>query len=329
MTRTWTGILLLLLVPCAARAAEPRPVQVITAESERALALAQDGKLDEAVAIWEDLLDEVPPQGRGDVHVNLAVAYQGLARLPEAWYHLDAYLTVAPEEDQAVAAERAAIERKLAQTHVPLRFSCPVAGTRIFLEPDRTRAYPCPLRWWFPRGLDGQIFADAPGHLAGATSIRTQELDRDRMVVVRLEPTPPEGPVGADVTVVHEPPPANGAAWKWSLVGGGLGAVAAGAILQAVAYDKDQDLRTKWDPTGAASQDAFNSMASHYSEDFDSEVKPLTYGSYALYGIGGAAAATGLVFLIMDWTGPDAESTVRITPIAAPEMSGLTFDLDF
>lgn len=335
MIRMLPALLLLVMVPWAAAAEGPRSADVISAESERALALAQDGKLDEAVVIWVDILDEVSPQGRADVHVNLAVAYQALSRLPEAWFHLDAYLTEAPKEDEAVAAERAAIEQELATTHVPLRFSCPTAGTRLFLTVDRTQAYPCPLRWWFPRGDEGQIFADAPGQMPGATPIRAQELDRDRMVIVRLEPTPSEAPPGADVPppgadvpVVEEQAAATGAAWKWSLLGGGLGVVAAGAILQVVAYNRDQDLRTQWDPTGAPSKDAFDSMAAGYSRDYDSDVRPMVYGSYALYGIGGAAAATGLVFLIMDWTQPDAESAVHVAPLAAPEMFGLTLAVD-
>ncbi len=62
---------------------------------------------------------------------------------------------------------------------------------------------------------------------------------------------------------------------------------------------------------------------------FNSDVKPLAYGAYALYGIGGAAAATGLAFLIMDWTKPAAASAVHIAPVTAPGMYGLTIDLDF
>ncbi|MFH1530980.1 MAG: hypothetical protein ABIK09_09645 [Pseudomonadota bacterium] len=327
MIRGFTVILLLL--SSRVLADEPRPAEVITAESERALALAQDGKLDEAVAIWVDILDEVPPQGRADVHVNLAVAYQGLARLPEAWYHLDATLTEAPVEDPAVAAERAAVEKKLNATHVPLRFSCEVPGTQLFLTVDRTQAYPCPLRWWFLRGDEGQIFADAPGCEPGATPIRAHELDRDRRVIVRLEPTPPEVPDEPDVPVVDKPPAASGAAWKWSLFGGGMGVVAAGAILQVMAFNKDQDLKKTWDPTDAATKDEFDAIAAGYSRRFTSDVKPLAYGAYALYGVGGAAAATGLVFLVMDWTRPEVDTSVHMAPIVASDILGFHLSLDF
>ena len=332
MIRIPAVFLFLLLLPSIASADEPRPAEIITAESERALALAQDGKLDEAVAIWLDLLDEVPPQGRADLHVNLAVAYQGLGHLAEAWFHLDACLTDAPVEDPAVAAERAAIEKKLTATHIPLRFSCPVEGTRLFLTEARTQAYPCPLRWWFRRGTEGQIFADAPDHVPGPTPIRAHELDRDRRVVVRLEPSPPselpEKPVAVPL-VVDKPPTARSQAWKWSLLGGGLGVVAAGVILQVMAANKDQDLQERWDPTGAASKDEFDAIASSYNKAFSSDVKPLAYGAYALYGVGGAAAATGLVFLVMDWTRPAADSSVHMAPLVSSDILGLNFALDF
>ncbi len=329
MIRTLIVFLFLTLLPSVASSGEPRSPEVLSAESDRALALAQDGKLDGAVAIWLDILDEMSPQGRGDVHVNLAVAYQATDCLPEAWHHLDAYLTDAPKEDQAVAAERAAVEKKLAETHIPLRFSCDIPGTRLYFTAERTQAYPCPLRWWFPRGAEGQIFSAAPEHVPGETPIRAHELDRDRRVIVRLEPAPPKVPDNPDdVPVVDKPPVTKGKAWKWTLFGGGMGLVAVGAILQVVAFNKDQQLRKDY-PGDATEYGVWQANRKAYQSGFNSDVKPMTYGAYALYGIGGAAAATGLVFLIMDWTRPDADSAVHIAPFAAPEMLGLTFDLDF
>lgn len=328
MTKSIASIVFLLLLAPLAHADEPRPPEVLSAESDRALALAQDGKLDEAVAIWMDILDEVPPQGRADIHVNLAVAFTAQDRLPEAWYHLDSYLTEAPKEDPAVAAERAAIEKKLSGTHVPLRFSCAVARTRLFFTPARVQAYPCPLRWWFPRGAEGQIYADAPGHLPGAAPIRAHELDRDRRVIVRLEAAPPEVPEDPDVPIPDKPAAAKGQIWKWSVLGGGAGLVAVGAILQVMAFNKDQQLRKDY-PGDATDYGVWKANRKAYQDGFNKDVKPMAYGAYALYGVGGAAAATGLVFLMMDWTKPAPAKGVHVAPLAAPGVLGLTFDLDF
>jgi hypothetical protein len=328
MTRILVTTLLLLLLVPAARADGPRPPEVLSAESERALALARDGKLDDAVAIWMDILDEVPPQGRADVHVNLAVAFTAQDRLPEAWYHLDAYLTEAPKEDPAVAAERAAIEKKLSATHVPLRFSCAVAETQLFFTPARIQAYPCPLRWWFPRGTEGEIFASAAGHVPGETPIRAHELDRDRRVIVRLEPAPPEVPDEPTLPIPAKPAVAKGGVWKWSLFGGGVGLVAVGAVLQVMAFNKDQQLRKDY-PGDATDYAVWQSNRKAYQDGFKKDVKPMAYGAYALYGVGGAAAATGLVFLVMDWTKPAPAKGVHVAPLAAPGMLGLTLDLDF
>jgi len=331
MTRTIPVFLLFIMaLNPAARADAPRTPEVLAAESDRALALAQDGKLDEAVAVWLDVLDEVSPKGRGDVHVNLAVAYKALGRLSEAWYHLDAVLKLSKTEDPAVVSERAAIEKELARSHVPLRFSCNAQGTLLFLTLERNLPYPCPLRWWFPRGTEGHVFAVAPDHEPGETAIRAHELDRDRRVVVHLEVM--EKPVvvdESDVPVVKKPREASGQVWKWSLFGGGMGMVAAGAILQVMAYNKDQDLRKKWDPTGAADRGEFDEIAASYSSAFNSDVKPLAYTAYALYGVGGAAAAAGLTFLVADWSSPHVDSSVHIAPLAAPGVGGFVLDLSF
>ena len=330
---TCTRFVLLLMITSfssSALADEPRPAEILTAESERAMALAQEGQLDEAVAIWLDILDEVSPKGRADVHVNLAVAFKALDQLPEAWYHLDAALTQSAQQDPDVVAERAAIEKQLAKKHVPLRFSCGVSGTLLFLTLEKNRPYPCPLRWWFPRGTEDRIFAVASDHKTGDIPIRAHELDRDRRIVVNLEPA--EKPVvrddPADVPIVDKPPRAKGQAWKWSLFGGGMGLVATAAVLQVLAFNKDKQLRKDY-PGDVTDYSAWQENRKNYQSMFNSDVKPLAYGAYALYGVGGAAAAAGLTFLISDWSRPNADSSIHIAPLMTPGFGGLTLDLGF
>ena len=323
-------LLFVIALSPAAAADTPRAPEILAAESDRALELAQGGELDAAVAIWLDVLDEVSPKGRGDVHVNLAVAYKAMDRLPEAWYHLDAVLKLSGTEDLAVAAERAAVEKQLAGTHVPLRFSCNARDTMLFLTLERNRPYPCPLRWWFPRGTEDRIYAVAPEHQPGEVPIRAHELDRDRRVVVHLEVVEKAEVLDeSDVAVVKKPRKATGRIWKWSLFGGGMGMVAAGAIIQVMAYNKDQDLQKKWDPTGAGTEDEFNEVAASYNSAFSSDVEPLAYTAYALYGVGAAAAAAGLTFLVADWSSPHVDSSVHIAPLAAPGVGGFVLDLSF
>lgn len=332
MIRIVPLILCALLLAPSASADERRTPAVLSAESERALALAQGGELEQAIEIWLGIVAEAPEDGAGDVHVNLAVAYKALGQLPEAWYHLDAALTLSSHEDPAVASERAALQEKLAKTHVPLQFSCAVPKTQLFLTLERNRPYLCPLRWWFPRGTEDRIFAVAPDHQATEIPIRAHEVDRDRRVVVTLDPVPPaevpEKPA-ATPRVAEKPPAAPGQAWKWTLLGGGLGVVAAGAVLQVLAYEDDRALRRRWDPTTAGTEDEFNTIKSKYDRAWSRNVAPKAYGAYALYGIGGAAAATGLIFLALDWTRPPADTDVHLSPIAAPGALGLTLDLNF
>ena len=293
MNRIVPLILFVLLLAPSASADERRTPAVLSAESDRALALAQGGDLEQAIEIWLGIVAEAPEDGAGDVHVNLAVAYKALSQLPEAWYHLDAALMLAPHEDPAVASERAAVQDKLAKTHVPLQFSCAVPKTQLFLTLEKNRPYTCPLRWWFPRGTEDRIFAVAPDHQTTEVPIRAHEVDRDRRVVVTLEPAPPtEVPETPDAVplVTEKPPAAPGQAWKWALLGGGLGVVAAGAVLQVLASEDDRALRRRWDPTTAGTEDEFNGIVSSYDAAWARRVAPKAYGAYALYGIGGAGA---------------------------------------
>jgi len=336
MSRTMFALLLFLSFAASAAAGEVRPPEELSKEGDRALTLAQDGKLDEAVAIWNDILDELPKKGQLDVHVNLAVAYEALGLLPEAWHHLDANLRGSESKDPAVEKERARIERILTETHVPLRFSCIADGTTIYLDATRTQGYPCPLRWWFKRGTEGHVYAAAAGRKPGTTPIRAHMVDIDRRVVVTLEPTlSPDVPIkpGLDAgtgTVVSKPADRpSGLAWKWSLLGGGVALVATGAILQVVAYNKDLDLKKKYDPTQVTNKTDFENNTKDYNAAFASDVKPLTYGAYALYGVGGAAAAAGLTFLISDWSRPAAPGSVQLAPLVAPDVFGMTLDLGF
>jgi len=332
MNRTLPFLLFLLSTSLPVQAEDQRSPDVLAKEVDRALGLAQQGKLKEAVTIWRDVLDELPEASRGDVHVNLAVAYKGLGSLPEAWYHLDAYLKTTKEKDSAVEKERAGVEEALVKTHVPLRFSCDVPGTRLSFDGSDDDLYPCPLRWWFKRGTEGMVAASAPGHLSGETPIRAHELDRDRRILVTLEAEPPtvipEKPVAVPLVVKKPQPRTSGQAWKWSLFGGGLGLVAVGAILQVVAYNKDQDLREDY-PGDVTNFTEWQANQKGYQDGFNDDVKPMAYGAYAMYGIGGAAAATGLVFLIADWSRPTAPATARLRPLMAPDVLGLTIDLDF
>ena len=331
---SWTMFALFLSLTTSAAAGDVRSPEELSKDGDRALALARDGKLDEAVVIWKDILDELPKKGRLDVHVNLAVAYESLGLLPEAWHHLDANLRGSESKDPAVEGERARIERLLTETHVPLRFSCIADGTTIYLDAAKTQGYPCPLRWWFKRGTEGHVHATAPGRKPGTTPIRAHMVDIDRRLVVTLEPIPvvpvkPDPDVGTGTVVSKPADRPTGLAWKWSLLGGGVGLVATAAILQVVAYNKDQDLQEKFDPTQITNKTDFENNTKDYNAAFASDVKPLAYSAYALYGVGAAAAAAGLTFLISDWSRPAAPASVQLAPLVSPDVFGMTIDLGF
>ncbi len=114
--------------------------------------LAEQGKLEEAVALWVLVADEIPDKYKPTVQVNLGLAYKKLGRLPEAWHHLSRYL--ATREDAEVEGWRAELERELGKTRVRVSLRCQPHDATVHLQSaaGNTVAYRCPLVWWFEPG---------------------------------------------------------------------------------------------------------------------------------------------------------------------------------
>ena len=84
MNLVWLSCLLA-WIPIAL-AQESDPVE----RFNQAVDLAKSGKIEDAIGIWLDVLDEVEPEYRPKVHRALGLAYADTGRLPEAWHHLTA-----------------------------------------------------------------------------------------------------------------------------------------------------------------------------------------------------------------------------------------------
>ncbi len=132
-------------------AQEKRTPEELEAISQLALKRASEGQFQQAIALWTDILDEVPAATALDLHVNIGVAYNRLQNLPAAWHHLSVYLEAAKKADKAVAKERQKIGKKLAKTHTRVSFRCEPAAM-LRLSPTAAESYPCPLDWYLARG---------------------------------------------------------------------------------------------------------------------------------------------------------------------------------
>ena len=109
--------------------------------------------MEEAIRVWEDIVDEVSGAAKLDIHVNLAVAYKYVNKLAETWHHLGLYLRNCDKDDEQVAEELRSTEQTLAKTHVKVAIACDPDGAKVYLTEEATgNSYGCPVTWWFKPG---------------------------------------------------------------------------------------------------------------------------------------------------------------------------------
>ena len=388
-------------------AQEKRNPKELAALSDKAFDAAANGQLNEAIKIWEDILDEFETEdARLDIHVNLTVAYRKLKKLPEAWHHLTKYLKGKKQEDRKAGKELQTLEDKLAATHVKMAVACDPSDSTIYLAGEATgTAYSCPLTWWFEPGehpvhvarrgyrartaglsvvrrggeavytvhlkplpkygtlviegskkavtvfINGMIEGKVPFRRkleVGTYDLmvgRAGEPQWTKKVVIREGETTVEKPALAQETAEKTPKPiappvekregkhAKGQQpeiWKWLLLGGGLAVAGAGGILQYVGYSNNQNLRETYPADQSLSEEQFDYNEQSYKSGYSEDVAPMKTASFVLYGLGGAAAATGAVLLVLDAldSGRGARPA-SITPLPVGNGCGMAIEWTF
>lgn len=135
-------------------------------ESDRAMQLAQEGKLEEAIEIWLNLKEMLLPTDPQlwAIHRNLGRSFQKLKLYPEAWWHLQRSLYLDREQAGKAAEWLAEVEKELAAqgyTKVRVEVKAP-GGSVLFKHGEKERAFGTPLEWWFKTGTQ-VVTARAPG----------------------------------------------------------------------------------------------------------------------------------------------------------------------
>jgi len=156
LARYQTASLLLALLlarPEAAHAQPERSGNRVKQEFRRALKLAQGGKMNEAIAIWEDVLTRADGEVKEQSHFNLAFAYEEIGKLPEAWHHLGLFIRNVKKEDQEAERELDRLEQILLKGHVKMGIVCDPPQAQVFIgRTARGIARACPVTWWFKPG---------------------------------------------------------------------------------------------------------------------------------------------------------------------------------
>jgi hypothetical protein len=175
--------------PALAEDAEDDP----NALFNQALDLAQDGKTEQAIGLWLQVLDKVEARFRPSVHRTLGLGFGKLGRMPEAAHHLRKHLETRLKAQSKQTREKlAAIEDKLANTHFQMTIACDPDDATIYLNEEGTGAgYDCPLKWWFPKGRHA-IRVARIGHRPAVTHVVVQEGRETRLHAVSLKAVEPD-----------------------------------------------------------------------------------------------------------------------------------------
>lgn len=134
--------------------------------------------------------------------------------------------------------------------------------------------------------------------------------------------------VQENVTLQQAVPQGDGPVplWKWLVAGSGVVVAGAGGVTYMMAGSSLDDQKSEYSqwlkdefglngkvPNNAADKEK---AQTEWDDRVQSNVKPMEYMSYALWGIGGAVAVTGLVLALTHDTG--GESSAQYLPVIAP-----------
>ena len=291
-----------------------------------------------AIDAWLGALDGLDGNYKPKAHKALGLAYKKLDKLPEAWHHFTFYLKAAVKQDIKAGAWLEQVEKTLAKSQRRVVISCEQSGTRLYLGKSATGpAYSCPLTWWFLPGKR-YVHAVSEGYVAKDNEIDVRERGEQgshtiALVAIAKQPdpivkTPPKlvEPTGVTNTISKPADPKSGSkVLEWTLIGSGAAAVITGGILHGMASSTNEDLHNKYKDSVA------DDAGKKYDDEYGEKVLPKEVSAYLLYGLGGAALATGAVMMFLKPEQSDGGkgSSMTMAPIFVPRGAGATMTLEF
>lgn len=300
------------------RAEDSKAIQLFNMASE----LAEKGRFKEAIEIWQDCAADLPLKYLPVVQTNLAMAYQEMGRTAEAWHHAYQAKKHTKGSDASVAELEKGLAVELLATHTKvLVFTKPEDGQIFFGEMDIGPGYSSPLYWWFEPGKH-KLYVTHPGNKPRNIEITVKRgVSPYQSIKVDLETADAAG-------TVKKPADSGGGSGdilEWSLLGGGTALIIGGGVFTYLAYAKNEDLLSKY-PDGAPGQLTPYENREKYDAAYDDEVVPKQIASYALFGVGIAAAVTGGVLLLLKPVKEEGKAEgVQVVPMVVPGGGGVVF----
>lgn len=197
--------LALVLTSSPARATEKLDPAAQLAEADK---LAAEGRVAEAMTIWEAVLPAVGTAQAAKLYARLGLGYRKFGKLPEAWHHLTRHTESTGSPDPAAVDSLAQLNKALPRNWSKIEVTTnPPGGTLYFGEKAEGTAYGTPLTWWFKPGSHSlhllkpsfepvtvSLRVDQPGEVRVASFELTED-QRDGLLQVKG----PEG--GAQVFI--------------------------------------------------------------------------------------------------------------------------------
>lgn len=294
--------------------------------SQQGMEAARSGNMERAVELWQQALAGLSGEALLAVHFNLGLAYARLGDQPAACNHLNLYISGAGSpEPQAVSLVKK-LEKAIKPTHGRVTVVVvPSDATVTFAGPDANLALQAPVTWWLAPG-EHHVRATAAGFKDASL-----ELDiapgSDARFKLRLD-------AAAKAADPIAPPPQStpskgSAVGQWILIGAGAATVIAAGALHGMAHARNDELWQETYPDVPDDITQSQQQEALYQDAYDSDVKPLATAAYVLYGVGAAAAAGGVLWMVLDKSSDGAESSTSLSPMLSPGSVGTTFTLTF
>ena len=314
----------------------------------KGLDLAGQGKFQEAVDIWLDVVDRIDEKSRPAVCKALGLGYRRLNAKVEAWHWLTVYLKSTGKEDRDAAAYLERVEGDLLKDHVKVGIACVPKGSRLWLaRGPEGPAYACPLTWWFKPGK-AHVHVGKAGFSAKTAELDIRERGGDATYTVALEtdkpavaalPTASPAPTAVDdshnprnseTTVATEGPQPRQQddTWKWAVLGGGAGLIVVGGVLHGIAGARNDTLHD--DNPADVTDPGYADNKKKYNDGYSEDVLPLEVSAWSFYAIGAAGIAfAGSYLLFPEWfdSGSDGGTTVRV--LSSVGWDGVALEVKF
>jgi hypothetical protein len=340
-----TTLLLLaaLLPPVGAAAADEDP----GAMANEAMKLYEDpATRPQALALYHTALGRAAGRVRIEILKNLGKAYGAMNADAEAFPYLHFAFLSEGGTDLEIREALEFARKKLSGEHVQVRVETdPTRSVVTFPGAGGPHRFRTPATWWFRPGTYSIRVTHDGYHAKEETLVvDAGKAPTIKVVLAAKEIAQPvkdpgvKSPVGGPTAPKTDGPSSPAVrkipAWKWALLGSGLTLAAGGGATWMVGWNRGNGLNDEFSGRVAPGQAA--SRRAEYDQRWEDEVTPFQLTSYALWGVGGAAAITGLVLILTDGPAParpqpesGPAAGLQVLPAVWGGGGGLLFGLPF